>query len=85
MTGSHVPIHQHTINLQATLSAASAAPNTDRPEPHHPIECPECLYLYEDGRFACIHVEVPPDDVRTGYSIDHSIALLLIECARELL
>lgn len=74
-----------TVNLQATLSASSAAtPLEDHPIPHHPIACSSELRYLEDGSFACAHVTVPPGDLRTRFCIDHSIALLLIELSVEL-
>jgi len=71
---------QHTINLQATLSASSAN-NGLTVNPHHPITCTSALQFEEDGTFACEHVAVPSDDRRTKHCIDHSIAMLLIELA----
>jgi len=72
------------ISLQATLSAQSAL-SEPPPQPHHPIMCvpPNRLFLYEDGRFACEHAEVPADDRRLQYCIDHSIAVLLLEVAHD--
>lgn len=71
------------INLQATIAAQSAVAEPT-PEPHHPIMCQgdDCpLFLHEDGRFACLHTEVPPGDTRTKHALDHSIAVLILECA----
>ncbi|MGH8998759.1 MAG: hypothetical protein ACRDY7_05145 [Acidimicrobiia bacterium] len=74
-----------SINLQATLSAASAMPPADgHPTPHHPITCPGDLSYNDDGTFACDHAHVPAGDVRTQYCVDHSIALLLIELSKAL-
>jgi hypothetical protein len=70
------------INLQATLAAAS--PTDEIPSPHHPINCRDSLlWLEEDGRFGCDHVQVPADDPRTQACIDHSVAILLIELMVE--
>lgn len=69
-----------TINLQATLSAAS--PTLDVPKPHHPITCHDELELDDDG-FRCPHAGVPADDERTQSCLDHSIAILLIELLVE--
>lgn len=82
MTGSH-PIHNQAsdINLQATISAASAM--TESVQPHHPITCMSRLFFHDDGRFECEHTVVPAGDIRTGYAVDHSIAILLIECAMD--
>ena len=67
------------INLQATLSASSAV--SEAPvQPHHPITCTGALEIdFEAGEFRCPHAGVPLHDERTGYCIDHSIALLIIE------
>ena len=70
--------------LQASLAAASSGTDADRPSPHHPITCDGELRYFEDGTFACPHTAVPPEDVRTKFCLDHSIALLLVELAREL-
>jgi hypothetical protein len=73
-----------TINLQATLSSSSAGSALEGetpPSPHHPITCTSTLWYAEDGAFGCEHVRVPPNDTRTKFCIDHSIALLLIELA----
>lgn len=71
------------INLQATLSAASATP-PPAPLPHHPITCQSELRYEDDGAFACEHATVPPGDTRTQACITHSIAMLIIELARRL-
>jgi len=72
-----------TLNLQATLAASSAGPTITGG--HHPICCSSRLWLHEDGRFECEHGDVPGGDERTRHCIDHSVALLLIECAMEVL
>jgi len=74
------------INLQATLSASSAMPPPVDGTPgwHHPCTCPTTLRYDEDGRFSCEHTTVEPGDRRTQYCVDHSVALLLIEQARNL-
>lgn len=71
------------VNLQATLSAASA-PSAANYEPHHPICCQTTLRLEEDNSFSCDHLTVPADDPRTRSCIDHSVALLIIELASKL-
>lgn len=72
-------------NLQATLSATSAVPLSEGGTiPHHPITCTSTLRYHDDGTFACEHATVSPDDVRTQFCLDHSIALLLIELSRDL-
>lgn len=72
------------INLQATLSASSALMPQDSPTPHHPITCPSTLRYAEDGSFACEHVTVEAGDLRTGYCVAHSMALLILEEGRKL-
>lgn len=72
------------VNLQATLSAASAVSSPPNYYPHHPICCQTELRLEEDNSFSCAHLTVPPDDPRTHSIIDHSIAMLLIELAARL-
>lgn len=73
------------VNLQATLSAASAVGPWDNfVLPHHPITCGGQLHYESDGTFRCEHAEAPPDDLRTQYCLDHTVALLLIELSREL-
>jgi hypothetical protein len=72
------------INLQATLSSSSAMSQCPVIRPHHPITCSNGQLFYdEDNTFRCEHASVPSDDERTRHCIDHSIALLLIEIARE--
>jgi hypothetical protein len=66
------------IDLQKTLASSSATDDSP-PRPHHPIVCGDRIFLYEDGRFACLHSEVSADDVRTRACLDHSIAVLLFE------
>lgn len=81
------PIHNRSeISLQATLSASSYGPggyDAHTPAPHHPLTCTGQLSFFEDGSFACEHVAVGPDDERLRFAIDHSIAILLIECAHD--
>lgn len=72
----------NTVNLQATLSAGNP-PGDPPPLPHHPLTCASTLWLDEDGRMGCDHVQVPADDRRTRGAIDQSIAILLIELLRE--
>lgn len=69
------------INLQATLSVSSAGAPAEPVVPHHPITCTSTLELHEDGRLACEHAEVPADDQRTRHCLQHSVAILIIECA----
>lgn len=71
---------RNEIDLQATLSSASAMP-PPFPQPHHPITCVGRLALHEDGSLECEHITVGPGDVRTTHCIDHSIAMLVIELA----
>lgn len=68
------------VNLQATLSAASAS--YESVSPHHPIICSGKLEIdLEAGEFRCPHVGVPLTEDRTRAALDHSIAILLLEIA----
>lgn len=69
--------------LQSTVSAATSGVPTEPGVIHHPITCTSKLYYEEDGRFACEHAEVSPDDARTQACLHHSMALLVIELALE--
>jgi hypothetical protein len=73
------------VNLQATLAATSATGIWDpQVQPHHPITCASVLHYHEDGSFCCEHSSAPPDDLRTQYCLDHSVALLLLELTEQL-
>jgi|GEM_PF-179564 len=78
-------LDQEMPKLQSMLSASSAGtPSAEQPVPHHPITCNAGLRYFEDGSLACAHATTSPDDLRTKYCVDHSIALLLVELAHEL-
>jgi hypothetical protein len=67
-----------TLAFQAILAQSTGT--GEQPMPHHPICCTgERLYLLEDGRLGCEHVEVPADDERTAACLNQSMAVLLIE------
>lgn len=70
------------INLQATLASASAGEQVVAP--HHPITCRSDLRYEPDGTLCCEHASVPPEDPRTRLCVHHSVAVLLIELARQL-
>lgn len=71
--------------LQQTLASSSVPAVSDVPVfPHHPITCSGNLRYESDGRFCCDHASAPPGDPRTQLCLDHSIAILLLELAREL-
>lgn len=73
------------VNLQATLSSASAGSNeATAVKPHHPITCSSELRFEPDGNFECDHASVPGGEQRTRSCVNHSLALLLIELAQEL-
>jgi hypothetical protein len=73
------------VNLQATLAATSATGHWDgQLQPHHPITCGSDLHYNEDGSFCCAHTSAPPDDLRTQFCLDHSVALLLLELGEQL-
>lgn len=71
-------------SLQATLSASSAGVSEAGVLPHHPITCQTELQLHEDGRLSCQHATAPPGERRTKLCIDQSVAILLLQLAREL-
>lgn len=67
------------VSLQANLAAMTSM-GTYNVSPHHPLTCTHGeLAFYEDGRFACEHAEVPPDDLRTQAALDSTVAILLFE------
>ena len=72
--------------LQEILSAQSALVHTsDSPvSPHHPVTCSSELSYDDDGRLACEHTVAPPEDLRTQYCLQYSVALLLIELVNQL-
>lgn len=71
-----------SINLQATLSAATAMGTPTFP--HHPITCANgILVLHEDGAMECDHSRTPADDERTQDAIQASVAILLFELVFE--
>lgn len=76
---------ESSVNLQATLQAASA-PISGSPLllPHHPITCAAALSFDEDNVLACPHAKTEPDDPRTLQAIRHSVAIMLIEEAFKL-
>ena len=71
-------------SLQATLSSSSAGASEAAVLPHHPITCQADLQFYDDGRLSCEHATAPPGERRTKLCIDQSIAILLLELARDL-
>jgi len=72
------------VSLQGTLAACTATGLAMQVSPHHPIACPEELRLDDDGTLSCPHAAAPPDDERTQYCLDLSLALLLIELSHDL-
>lgn len=70
-----------SINLQATLSAASAM--GEPCYPHHPITCTGGLALHDDGAMECDHTRTVGDDVRVQTCLDATVAILLFELAHE--
>lgn len=67
------------VNLQASLSAASAGSASAAIVPHHPITCTGQLVYDEAGRFSCEHAMTEPGEERTLHCLNHTIALLIIE------
>jgi hypothetical protein len=75
------------INLQATLSSATAGGNEGIPGvyPHHPITCATGeLFFDEEGDFSCTHAKAPHGDKRTQACLNHSLACLIVELACQL-
>lgn len=70
-----------SINLQATLSAASAG--GEPCFPHHPVTCSGALSIHGDGALECEHARTEARDIRTQACVDSSIAILLFELAHE--
>lgn len=71
-----------SLNLQATLSAASAG--HEQCFPHHPITCSaSTLALHDDGALECEHVRTPAGDFRTQDCVQASVAILLFELVFE--
>jgi hypothetical protein len=73
---------RNLVDLQATLATATWGPC--EVGPHHPITCHDELAI-DDEFFSCPHASVPVDEPRTVACIHHSIALLLIELAMQIL
>lgn len=72
------------IDLQRTLATYSTeiGPTV---LPHHPICCVESIAYEEEGSLSCPHAEVPADSERVQSAVRHSIALLIIELATQIL
>lgn len=71
-----------SINLQATLSAASAG--SEQCFPHHPITCSAGnLALHDDGALECEHIRTGAGDIRTQACVDSTIAILLFELVHQ--
>lgn len=79
--------HNQVMNLQATIASTTAGTGTDGVAPvlpHHPITCSDEIYFDEEGDFSCTHAKAPTGDKRTQASLNHSMAVLLIELACKL-
>ena len=71
-----------SLNLQATLAAASAM--GEPCVPHHPISCANGeLRLHDDGSMECGHHRTDPGDLRTQDCVQASVAILLFEVVHE--
>lgn len=77
-----MPGSQNYMNLQATISSASAIHQVVTP--HHPVTCTGPLFV-DDDSFYCDHAKVALDEERTRAAIIHSIAILMFEIAGETL
>lgn len=85
MTGYPGSRSSSSINLQTTLAAGSAMSAHCKVHPHHPIMCVDKLSFDPDGLFECPHAAVPAgSDERTRHVVNHSVALLILECAGAL-
>jgi hypothetical protein len=71
-------------SLQSTLSSSSAGSSEVAVLPHHPITCRGELQFHDVGGLSCEHATAPPGERRTQVCVDESIAILLLELAREL-
>ena len=73
---------QSSMNLQATLSAASAM--NEPYMPHHPITCANGpLLLHEDGSLECDHIRTSTGDQRTQDCVQATVAIMLFELVFE--
>lgn len=73
------------VNLQATISAATAGQTEfETVLPHHPITCTAGLFFDEEGELYCDHAKAPRGNKRTQASLNHSMAVLLVELASNL-
>lgn len=79
--GIATPPTASSVNLQATLSAASAGGEPFFP--HHPVTCAGALSLYDDGALECEHARTEAGDIRTQACVDSSIAILLFELVHQ--
>lgn len=76
----------NATNLQATISSATSAnyEGYTQPVPHHPITCTAGLYYDEEGVLSCDHAKTEQGDPRTQASLNHSVAILILEFAAQL-
>lgn len=73
------------VNLQATISAATAGQSEHETVlPHHPITCTQGLFFDEEGELYCDHAKAPKGNKRTQASLNHSMAILIVELASKL-
>lgn len=73
------------VNLQATISAATAGQQEYEPVlPHHPITCTAGIFFDEEGELYCDHAKAGKGNKRTQASLNHSMAILLLELASQL-
>ncbi len=75
-----------SISLQTTISAATASNHEGVAQilPHHPITCTAELFFDEEGCMYCTHAKAPQGDARTQASLNHSMAILILELASKL-
>ena len=82
--GAAVPADGPCASLQGMLAASSAGTSEVAVGPHHPITCQTSLRFHGDGRLSCDHATAPPGERRTLFCLEHSIAILLLELAKDL-
>lgn len=76
----------NSLNLQSTIASATSMQYEGyvAPLPHHPITCSGGLYYDEEGVLSCEHTKTENGDIRTQASLNHSVAILILEFASKL-
>ena len=76
------PTFEPQRSLQGLLAENSLVAAGGDVWPHHPITCFGGPLAY-DGRLVCDHAVAPKGDPRTRAALNHTVAVLLMELARE--